>query len=274
MELPPNSDRLKPYVKCIWTLRRTYSGADTGEVLWPDGCKEIIFQPGRVFRDGRTPLPASFVMGTLSGYRRLEAAGELLLYGIRLYPWGLYMVSDQPVRSFNDRFMPVAQWLGKERSGQAAALEQRLTTPDMEEAQSLLESFLEPLIDPDKSDPILFAVLDRLFHMPAEYKVADAVRDSGLSQRQFERRCMAVTGLSPKRLHVVARFNRVRIRLLLNPALDLHDLMVEAGYYDYAHFAKDFRQCLGLTPARFRAWAGRLAADHGPADVEFLQDNA
>lgn len=33
-ERRPLSDKLKPYVKCIWTLQRSYSGDDPGEVLW------------------------------------------------------------------------------------------------------------------------------------------------------------------------------------------------------------------------------------------------
>lgn len=270
----PVSDRLKPYVKCIWTLQRTYSGVGTSEVLWPDGCKEIIFHQGHVFRVGQTPLPTSFVMGTLSRFCRLEADGDLLLYGIRLYPWGLYMISDKPVRQFNDRFTPIRQLFVDQNAGQVEKLEQCLATTDMGFAQSQLESFLETLIVPDKSDPALFAVLGNLFNQPAEYKVADAVRDSGLSLRHFERQCMKVTGLSPKRLHKIARFNHVRLRLLLRPDTDLYDLMAESGYYDYSHFSKDFQLCLGLTPVQFQAWACRLAADHDPADVEFLQDKS
>jgi hypothetical protein len=84
-ERRPLSDKLKPYVKCIWTLQRSYSGDDPGEVLWPDGCKEIIFHYGVTFLKDDKLLPASFVMGTLLRYCRLHARGDLLLYGIRLY---------------------------------------------------------------------------------------------------------------------------------------------------------------------------------------------
>lgn len=272
MERLPVSERLKPYVKCIWTLQRTYAGDDTGEVLWPDECKEIIVHHGCVYHVDQVPLSTSFVMGTLSGYRRLEAKGDLLLYGIRLYPWGLYMISDRPVHQFNDRFIPLAQLTADLRAGQVEKLERSLKTADMDLAQSRLEAFLEHLIDPDKADPVLFNVLANLFQRPAEYQVADAVRDLGCSLRHFERRCLKVTGLTPKRLHKIARFNQARIRLLLQPELDLHDLMVEMGYYDYSHFSKDFHECLGWTPAQFQAWACRLISSYGPSRVEFLQD--
>jgi|HigsolmetaAR203D_1030402.scaffolds.fasta_scaffold01017_2 AraC-like DNA-binding protein len=283
IERPPSSERLKPYVKCVWTLRRTYSGAGAGEVLWPDGYKEILFHHGRVFRVGGQPLPSSFVMGTLSGYCRLEAEGELVLHGIRLYPWGLSMIVGRPARLFNDRFTPVAEVIGDrwaDQSGEAGRklreleeLERFLATAGIDDARRRLETFLEGWIDPARSDPALFGIIDRLFHRPAEYGVEDAVRDAGLSLRQFERRCVRVTGVPPKRLHKIARFNLVRVRLLQQPDLDLHDVMLEAGYYDYSHFSKDFRQCLGATPAEFRDWARRLTSGDGAEDVEFLQDN-
>lgn len=282
-ERPPVSDRLKPHVKCIWTLRRSYPGAGAGEVLWPDGYKEILFHHGNVFRVGQALLPPSFVMGTLSGYCRLDAEGDLVLHGIRLHPWGLYMITGRPVRWFNDRFTPLAEFLADGEAGrpdgtdrrlrELAELERFLATAGMDEAQARLESFLESLMNPAECDPVLFGAIDRLFHRPAEYGVADALRDVGLSLRQFERLCVRLTGIPPKRLHKIARFNQVRLRLLARPDLDLNDLMAEAGYYDYAHFSKDFRECLGLSPARFREWARRLQADHGPEDVEFLQDN-
>ncbi|OUM97628.1 MAG: hypothetical protein BAA02_08125 [Paenibacillaceae bacterium ZCTH02-B3] len=283
LERPPASERLKPYVKCVWTLRRTYSGAGAGEVLWPDGYKDLIFHFGSVYRVGGELLPTSFVMGTLSGCCKLEAEGELVLYGIRLYPWGLYAISGQPAERFNDRFMPVAEFIQDRWAGQAAEADRRLreleelerflASAGMDDAQRRLEAFLEDWVDPAWHDPALFGVIDRLYHRPAEYGVADAARDAGLSLRQFERRCVRVTGIPPKRLHKIARFNQVRIRLLLRPDLDLHDLMLEAGYYDYSHFSKDFRRCLGATPVQFRDWARRLASDHGPENVEFLQDN-
>ena len=270
-ERPPASARLKPFVKCIWTLRRTYAGPEEAEVLWPDECKEIIVHHGCVYRCAGRELPASFVMGTLSGFRRLETQGTLVLYGIRLHPWGLHMITDKPVRQFNDRFVPLAELSEALDAGRVAALERSVMTGSLDDAQPRLESFLEALIDPVREEPVLFAVLARLAGNPAEYGVADAVRDSGLSQRQFERLCMKVTGLSPKRLHKIARFNRVRLALLLRPDRDLNDLMAEAGYYDYSHFSKDFRSCMGMTPAQFKTWARRLAADQGP-DVGFLQD--
>ncbi|TMV48080.1 hypothetical protein FE783_19170 [Paenibacillus mesophilus] len=55
--------------------------------------------------------------------------------------------------------------------------------------------------------------------------------------------------------------------------IDLHQCMLDFGYYDYAHFSKDFKLCLGITPAEYKSWMQRKFAALGEArDVGFLQD--
>jgi len=272
-ERRPLSEELKPYVKCIWTLQRAYTGDDASEVLWPDGCKEIIFHYGAVFMKGGEPLPVSFTLGTLSKYCRLHAQGNLVLYGVRLYPWGLFALTDQPVQFFNDRFVPTAQLFPEHAAASLLKLERSIsTTDDLSYAQTQLESFLRSRMNARQSRDGLTTALKQLYEMPQSYDVVSAARDAGLSLRQFERQCMKLTGLTPKRLHRIARFNQVRMRLLSEPDADLLDCMVEAGYYDYSHFSKDFHQCLGITPHQFKIWVGRMLSRAGPEHVEFLQD--
>jgi AraC-like DNA-binding protein len=104
------------------------------------------------------------------------------------------------------------------------------------------------------------------------FDIARAAEERGYSQRQLERRCLELTGLSPKRLQKIARFNQARLRLMFQPNLDLHECMLEFGYYDYAHFSKDFKLCLGITPAGYRKWVQRMAAKlQGAQDVVFYK---
>lgn len=92
-----------------------------------DVCKEIIFHYGVTFLKDDKPLPASFVMGTLSRYCRLHARGDLLLYGIRLYPWGLATFTEKPVKLFNDRFIPTARLFPEPATAALSKLEQSIS---------------------------------------------------------------------------------------------------------------------------------------------------
>ncbi len=85
-------ERLKPFIRCLWRLERTYDQTDAandGEVLWPDGCAELVFHYGARYSNGPAELPQAFPIGTLSRYHRLKADGTIRLFGVRVLPWGL-----------------------------------------------------------------------------------------------------------------------------------------------------------------------------------------
>ncbi|MBD2870820.1 helix-turn-helix domain-containing protein [Paenibacillus arenilitoris] len=268
------ADALAPHIKCVWRLNRAYRANEVGEVLWPDGCQEMIFHYGASYSVQGRPLPRAFFIGMLSRYHHLYAEGEVRLFGVRLLPWGLAALSDKPVRGFNDRFVPLGDALSSRQAALLSELERELEdATDLDAAQRLLESFLLGTLAPDRSDERMIRPLNRLYREPVASDVAIIAKDSGYSQRQFERRCAELTGLAPKKLNKIARFNQARLRLLFDPELDLHECMLEFGYYDYSHFSKDFKQCLGITPVQYKNWVRRSAARfHDSGDVVFLQD--
>jgi AraC-like DNA-binding protein len=127
---------------------------------------------------------------------------------------------------------------------------------------------------PDKMP--LIDILSKLYRTPMEQDVPTSVAESGYSQRQFERISSELVGMSAKQLNVVSRFNLARLRIFFNPQVDLHTCMTEFGYYDYAHFSKDFKKCLGITPVEYKKWIQRAFEQRKQSrqskNVVFLQD--
>jgi AraC-like DNA-binding protein len=71
---------------------------------------------------------------------------------------------------------------------------------------------------------------------------------ANLSPRQFRRRCLEETGLTPKRLARVLRF-RHACRIADGPNRpNWSDIALEAEYFDQAHLIRDFHQFTGQTP--------------------------
>lgn len=120
----------------------------------------------------------------------------------------------------------------------------------MRESEFLLGILKETTID----DLSFITFLAELYENPVGQELKTIYEKSKYSQRQFERKTMEFTGLSPKKLSKVARFNQVRLKILRNREIDLYDCMHEYGYYDYAHFSKDFKECIGLTPKQYKKW--------------------
>jgi hypothetical protein len=106
---------LGPFVQCFWFLDRDYSREEDREVLWPDGCNEIIFHFGAAYEIDGQPLDQGFLIGSLTRYHVLNADGPIRLFGIRLKPWGLKCLADVDVKSFRDQFLPLPACLAKRR---------------------------------------------------------------------------------------------------------------------------------------------------------------
>jgi AraC-like DNA-binding protein len=76
--------------------------------------------------------------------------------------------------------------------------------------------------------------------------VASMARELGLSERQLERRFLQRVGLTPKRYTALRRFERAVAAASTTSSLT--DVALDAGYYDQAHFNREFRRLTGATP--------------------------
>ncbi|ULL18627.1 AraC family transcriptional regulator [Paenibacillus sp. H1-7] len=147
--------------------------------------------------------------------------------------------------------MPLSHLLGAE---QVQLLEERLAHANLDEAVGVLQTYLHSILRPSAIGNPMIPILSKLYYEPMQYSIHKAIEESGYSQRQFERICSELIGMSGKRLHKITRFNKARLRILFHPDVDLHQCMLDLGYYDYAHFSKEFKLCLGVTPSEFQKW--------------------
>lgn len=140
----------------------------------------------------------------------------------------------------------------------ADALGGRVAQRGAAEAAGLLEEALTGrLDDAARPDPLVAEAVRRM--MCGRPEDVGALRSSlFLSERQFRRRCEAATGLAPKELQRMLRFQgflaRVQFALArgLRPAAaGLGWLAAEAGYADQSHLARECRRLTGLSPRAF-----------------------
>ncbi len=79
-------------------------------------------------------------------------------------------------------------------------------------------------------------------------RLDDVIRQTGLSARQFRRRVLEESGLTPKRLCRILRFRRARELALASPTPNWAAIALDAGYFDQAHLIRDFLEFSGQTP--------------------------
>lgn len=81
---------------------------------------------------------------------------------------------------------------------------------------------------------------------------------TGYSSRHCRARFKDSYGFSPKRYSIVVRFQGALHELVNQRDKDALDIVNDHGYFDQAHFIKDFKKFTGLCPNEFRrAFAGQ-----------------
>ena len=73
-----------------------------------------------------------------------------------------------------------------------------------------------------------------------------------LSRRQIERKFQLEIGLSPAYIKLLHNVKAARRLIVQAPQLSLVDIGLECGFYDQAHFTRQFQKITQQTPGQYR----------------------
>lgn len=142
------------------------------------------------------------------------------------------------------------------------ALRERLTTaPSVAGRITLLEDFLLARLRPDP--PVLAPVLAAVERRP-DMRVSDAAALTGLSPRRLIATFRNEVGLKPKEYLRIRRL-QAALRMLDTNIAGGAGIAVELGYFDQAHFIREFRTFTSMTPTQYRQNRDRLPGHVGLA---------
>lgn len=248
-------DALAKEVKFYWSLENNEGdGPHTRERIFPDGCIELIFNYGDRFRkfdsDADSHIqPACFIHGQLKTYFELQATGKIGIFSARMHPAGLQPFIGFDVDTFTGSTLTVAEVWGKE----GELLERdMLACTTAEQRIATLESFLLGKRQALKIDnaPVEYCV-DTMLRKVGDVSIDKLAEELSISKRQLERRFTAAVGLSPKLLARIIRFQNI-LQLIENKEFkSFTTVAYEGGFYDQAHFIKDFKDFTGLNPKQY-----------------------
>jgi AraC-like DNA-binding protein len=191
----------------------------------------------------------SGVMGVLTGRftRRLEGQGRA--FGIRFRPAGFHPFLGAPVATLTDRRVPVAEVLGPDGDRLVGEL---LAAEGEAGLVAAAEAFLlaRPPA-PDPNVPLVNRVVDQIMADRDVIRVADVTDRTGIGTRRLQRLFATYVGVPPKWVIRRARLHEAVERLDRGDDVDLAFLARELGYFDQAHFARDFRSAVGRPPTAY-----------------------
>lgn len=236
----PPAAVLAPFVEYFWVVQwdRQNHAPETQRVL-PYPNAHLVFEAGRTAIHG-------VVRGAFD--RPLAGAGKVL--GVRFAPGGLRPFIDQPLSSFTDDTLAADTLLGRPAAeAEALVLRQSDDSGMVAQAQSMLLAVL-PQIDETALLAGRLTAAVAAQHGPAS--VAQLCEQMTIGERRLQRLFADYVGVPPKWVIQRYRLQEAIWRLAQPDAPDLASLAQELGFFDQAHFSRQFVALVGSTPLDYR----------------------
>lgn len=203
------------------------------------------------FAIGDQPLiecPAFAITGPTSRATRLRVASGRS-WGIGLLPLGWARLIDAPAGEYADRvvnghtdvvfaaFRPLANALAQ-------------SDGDFAKELAIIEAHMAGLVHDANVDEMAIARVHAMLVDPQVATVADMAERTGMNVRSLERLSKRAFGFTPKLLLRRQRFLRSLSRFMLDPSLKWLSTL-DNQYHDQAHFVRDFRRFMGMSPSAY-----------------------
>jgi AraC-like DNA-binding protein len=233
--------------------------------------------PARLWDSDPSVPPAVFTDGWFMGVwtRRFlfEYPTPVRLVGVHFKPWGLSPFIDIPASELRDRWVPVdAVWqrsldrIRNQIGGIASATE--ILHVLEEELRSRLGEAPSPGL------ALVQHTGGRLETSHGAVSVGALTDGAGVSGNHLATQFKSHVGVTPKRVARIYRFARLILSVDAQRRVDWSELAQTAGYFDQAHFSREFKDFTGHTPTEYVALRRRFPAEHGfpPDNVPIVAD--
>jgi AraC-like DNA-binding protein len=220
---------------------------------------EMIFHYGDLYEqfleDGSSILqPRCFVFGQITSPLEIAPTGVSGIVAARFQPDGFIPFSSYPVQQMENTPVPLNKLFGKDVS----VFEKNvLNAATNDERINFITAFLlRRLQTAEAADRITKAGIETLLQSNGQINIDELAEQLQVNRRQLERRFSSAIGLSPKQFSKVIRLQSTLKIMQQKQFTSLTSLAYENGYYDQAHFIKDFKEFTGISPKQF--YAGNL----------------
>jgi AraC-like DNA-binding protein len=243
---------LQPYIReYVGGSEQTYQPFCRREL--PTEIAPVVISFGAPFRmfDRTDPSKyvdlGSFATGAFDTYALVGSTGPYACVQIDFTVLGARVFLQQPLHALANREVPLDALLGRE----AARLEDELVeAPSWAARFDILDRVILARIARRGALPERVAYAwRRLVATNGQVGISVLARDTGWSHKHLIAQFTEQLGIPPKVMARVLRFGRAAELLKVSARGQLADIAYACGYYDQAHFTRDFRAFAGVTPS-------------------------
>ncbi len=260
----PVSEPLVPFVERYWTVQwdRTGRPPFRSEVL-SHPAVNLSVESGDGARHGHQ-LPATLVHGVVTRRFLVDLTGIGRVCAVKFRPGGFTALTGLRVRP--DSVCRAAGLLGDTwGSVQTAVLDE----PDDAARTRRLDAALLALArEPEPAYLDLLGTLAEMIHDRGLTSVQAVADRAGLTKRSLQRLFRHYLAVTPKWALQRYRLQDAAALIDSGQAPELRVLANELGWFDQAHFTRDFRGAVGVTPTAYAARSRRVHLTDPPSPTD------
>lgn len=226
------------------------AGTDTSYIrVLPDACVELFLNftssPLAIISDELHKR--SVVTARMSRPMDVQMRKGTGVLAICFYPGMAYQFIQTPMHLLSDTTVALDDIWG----AVAAEIEEEMAACSTNKLRvNLVQNHLLKELAKPKHDVQIAYCLRQVQLSAGLIPVGNLAAETGLSQRHLSRKFQEHIGLSPKEYLRVSRFILSLDNLKKHPVFSLTELALQSGYYDQAHFIRDYKEYTGYTPGQ------------------------
>jgi len=249
------SEALKPYIKYYWVC--TADESVFKESMYPSGHLEFCIDISngdtiRYFGDQSGRMPRLEMLGHITVPTFATVAKGTTVLVTRFYPHASSLFVLNSAVDFNNKSVDLYDILSRKSND---FYERIMEEPTFEKKVKVLEAFLiRQLMENEKKRGKLKLVdhICRYISSAESFSGKCLSAEFGFSERYIQKAFLEYVGLTPQNYFAVQRFNK-GLTLIQSSSKSFTDIALECGYYDQAHFIKEFKSYTALTPSQIHS---------------------
>jgi AraC-like DNA-binding protein len=242
-------------IKCYWIFENHY-GENHCERMIPDGNIDLVFHYGqrpRLLIDGKEITKQSaFLGGHLISPALLKFSGDLKMFGIKFHPWASATLYPMPAAQLNNLRIPVEEITGSRIKQHYQFITDNLNLGRYGPVIKLMDTELLKLFSAAAvPNPLLKKSFEYIRASNGLITIDELSRALGCGARNIQKTFQEKKGMTAGFFARLTRLHHTIKLALKNPAVTSTQMAYENGYFDQAHFIKDFARFTGLSPKKF-----------------------
>ena len=245
----PSNPRLRQIVRFIAYMEIPAGQEGTYMSVFPNCTTNISITLGKKILIADGSKLSNFASTSCLSTVTFNRSRPIEMINIQFEPYGIFSILGIPMTELTNQMSLLDDFF--KASDLERLYNQILESKSESQAVQRIEGFLLDALMIDQVDGRIASGVHHILS-PDTMPMDRLSHDLNVSSRGLRKLFGRYLGISPKHYARLVRFNKATLQMVQEPGLSLTAIAADQGYYDQAHFIKDFKSFGGITPKAFR----------------------